>query len=292
MSRCTKGIILAGGTGSRLYPLTIAVNKQLLPIFDKPAIYYPLTTLMLSGVRDILIISSPDDIRAIQSLLNDGSQFGLTIQYQVQAAPRGLPEAFILGEKFINGEPVAMILGDNFFYGQGLSNLLGADSGSATNAKIFLYGVKDPSRYGVAKFGESGSLQDVVEKPATFVSPWAITGLYFFPGDVSQRAAELKPSPRGELEITDLIRIYIRAGAMETYQLGRGSVWFDVGTPESMLQASSFVEMIQNRQRLLISSPEEVAWRMGWITTEDYRRRIEAIPPSSYRSSLEMALIS
>ncbi len=292
MTKCTKGIILAGGTGSRLYPLTIAVNKQLLPIFDKPALYYPLTSLMLAGIRDILVISSPDDLQAIQSLLGDGAQFGLSLHYVAQESPRGLPEAFILGKDFINNEPVAMILGDNFFYGQGFSALLEQSAGSGDQAHVFLYGVKDPSRYGVAKFDAQGKLTEVVEKPKDFISPWAITGLYFFPGDVAEAAAVLKPSARGELEITDLLRHYIKEGRITTSQLGRGNVWFDIGTPESMLQASSFVEMIQNRQRLLISSPEEVAWRMGWISTEAYKERISALPACSYRSSLELALIS
>lgn len=290
--KCTKGIILAGGTGSRLYPLTISVNKQLMPIYDKPAIYYPLSSLMLAELRDILIISTPKDIEAMKSLLGDGSHFGLSIQYKIQEKPSGLPEAFIIAKDFIQDQPVAMILGDNFFYGQGLSDLLCTASSNVKNANVFLYNVKDPSLYGVAKFdvNDNNRLLDVVEKPYEYVSPWAVTGLYFFPSNVSMRAEKLKPSDRGELEITDLIRGYIDDDSLTAHKLTRGNVWFDVGSPDALLQASNFVEVLQNRQGILISSPEEIAWRVNLITDDDYSNLIKAMPKSSYRKSLELTL--
>jgi glucose-1-phosphate thymidylyltransferase len=283
---CKKGIILAGGTGSRLYPLTIAVNKQLMPIYDKPAIYYPLSVLMLSGIDQILIISSPNDIKAMQALLKDGKHFGLNITYKVQDQPRGLPEAFTLGEAFIGDGPIAMIVGDNFFYGHGLSSTLLRIASDVTKANIFLYSVKDPSAYGVAKLSPDGKRIDgIVEKPKDYISPWAVTGLYFFPAGVSERAKSLKPSARGELEITDLIRTYIEETRVDINLFNRGYVWFDVGTPDALLQASNFVEVIQNRQDILISSPEEISWRMGIISTDEYKALIEAMPKSTYRNS-------
>lgn len=288
---CKKGIILAGGTGSRLYPLTIAVNKQLMPIYDKPAIYYPLSVLMLSGIDQILIISSPNDIKAMQALLKDGKHFGLNITYKVQDQPRGLPEAFTLGEAFIGDGPIAMIVGDNFFYGHGLSSTLLRIASDVAKANIFLYSVKDPSAYGVAKLSPDGTRIDgIVEKPKDYISPWAVTGLYFFPAGVSERAKSLKPSARGELEITDLIRTYIEETRVDINLFNRGYVWFDVGTPDSLLQASNFVEVIQNRQDILISSPEEISWRMGIISTDEYKALIEAMPKSTYRNSLQQTL--
>lgn len=288
---CKKGIILAGGTGSRLYPLTIAVNKQLMPIYDKPAIYYPLSVLMLSGIDQILIISSPNDIKAMQALLKDGKHFGLNITYKVQDQPRGLPEAFTLGEAFIGDGPIAMIVGDNFFYGHGLSSTLLRIASDVTKANIFLYSVKDPSAYGVAKLSPDGKRIDgIVEKPKDYISPWAVTGLYFFPAGVSERAKSLKPSARGELEITDLIRTYIEETRVDINLFNRGYVWFDVGTPDALLQASNFVEVIQNRQDILISSPEEISWRMGIISTDEYKALIEAMPKSTYRNSLQQTL--
>lgn len=288
---CKKGIILAGGTGSRLYPLTIAVNKQLMPIYDKPAIYYPLSVLMLSGINQILIISSPNDIKAMQALLKDGKHFGLNITYKVQDQPRGLPEAFTLGEAFIGDGPIAMIVGDNFFYGHGLSSTLLRIASDVTKANIFLYSVKDPSAYGVAKLSPDGKRIDgIVEKPKDYISPWAVTGLYFFPAGVSERAKSLKPSARGELEITDLIRTYIEESRVDINLFNRGYVWFDVGTPDALLQASNFVEVIQNRQDILISSPEEISWRMGIISTDEYKALIEAMPKSTYRNSLQQTL--
>ncbi len=288
---CKNGIILAGGTGSRLYPLTIAVNKQLMPIYDKPAIYYPLSVLMLSGIDQILIISSPNDIKAMQSLLKDGKHFGLNITYKVQDQPRGLPEAFTIGEAFIGDGPIAMIVGDNFFYGHGLSSTLLRVASDVSKTNIFLYSVKDPSAYGVAKLSADGKRIDgIVEKPKEYISPWAVTGLYFFPAGVSERAKSLKPSARGELEITDLIRTYIDENRVDINLFNRGYVWFDVGTPDALLQASNFVEVIQNRQDILISSPEEISWRMGIISNDEYRALIEAMPKSTYRNSLQQTL--
>jgi len=287
--KCTKGIILAGGTGSRLYPLTMTVNKQLLPVYDKPTIYYPLTTLMFAGIRDILIISSPHDLPAIEKLLGNGNHFGLKIQYKVQEKPRGLPEAFILAEDFIKGEPVAMILGDNLFYGQGFSSLVQEAAQNVDTAHVFLYTVKDPARYGVAKF-KNDKLADVVEKPKEFISPWAVTGLYFFPASVTAHAKNLKPSARGELEITDLIRHYMKEDSIKAHKLGRGNIWLDIGTPEALLQAANLIEVLQNRQNLLIASPEEIAWRMSWLSLDQYKAAIESIPQCSYRSSLEITL--
>lgn len=285
-----KGIILAGGTGSRLHPLTATVNKQLLPVYDKPAIYYPLTTLMLAGIREIMIVSTPADLTAMKTLLKDGRHFGLSLHYQTQDRPRGLPDGLIIAEKFIGGNPAAMVLGDNFFYGQGFSALLAKSAGNAETCHVFLYSVKDPSRYGIAKFDADGRMIDMIEKPEKFVSPWAITGLYFFPADAAQRAKKLKPSKRGELEITDLIRLYMGEGAVDAHKLGRGNVWFDVGTPDSLLMASNFVEVIQNRQNILIASPEEIAWRMKFIGDNDYRNLIGAMPICAYRNSLEATL--
>jgi glucose-1-phosphate thymidylyltransferase len=290
--KCEKGIILAGGTGSRLYPLTITVNKQLMPIYDKPAIYYPLTSLMLAGIRDILIISGPQDLKAMEALLGDGRQFGLKLQYQVQESPKGLPDGFIVAEKFIDQKPVAMILGDNFFYGQGLTGVLLDCAKNVSNAHILLYSVKDPSRYGVAQIDGKENLLGLVEKPETFISSWAVTGFYFFPGDVAERAKRLKPSKRGELEITELISSYINEKKIEFYKLGRGTVWFDAGTPDALLEASNFVEVIQNRQNLLIASPEEIAWRMEFIARKEYEKLIEAMPKGIYRNSLEATFIT
>ncbi len=289
--KCKKGIILAGGTGSRLYPLTISVNKQLMPIYDKPAIYYPLSVLMLAGIDEILIISTPHDIQGMKSLLKDGNHFGLKITYKVQDKPRGLPEAFTLGEEFIDNEPVAMILGDNFFYGHGLSSTLLRAATDVTKANIFLYSVKDPSAYGVAKLNSQGdAMLDVIEKPKTYISPWAVTGLYFFPPDICEKAKNLEPSERGELEITDLIREYIKEDKVDINCFNRGYVWFDVGSPDALLQASNFVEVIQNRQDILISSPEEIAWRMGMIKKTEYIDLIKNMPTSTYRNSLQQTL--
>lgn len=284
--KIAKGIILAGGTGSRLYPLTLASNKQLLPIYDKPAIYYPLTTLMLAGIRNILLISSPKDLSALQNLLGSGEQWGMQFSYQKQEEPRGLPDAFLVGEKFIANDPVALILGDNFFHGHGLSELVEEATHLPSGAHIFIYPVEDPSRYGVPIFNSEGRLLDLVEKPAKPPSRYAVTGLYYFDGNVSEYAHALKPSARGELEITDLIRFYLQEKRVNTTTLGRGYVWFDVGTPHSLLTASQYVEVIQSRQGMRIACPEEVAWRMNFISRMAFEKLLETLPQSAYKQGL------
>jgi glucose-1-phosphate thymidylyltransferase len=287
-----KGIILAGGFGSRLYPLTVASNKQLLPIYDKPVIYYPLTTLMLAGIRDILIISIPKDLIAIKSLLGSGEQFGVKFSYQEQERPNGLPEAFILGEKFIDQEPVAMILGDNFFHGHGLSGLLFDIAKNFTKTSLFTYSVEDPHRYGIVSLDKGGNVVDIEEKPIRPKSSEAITGLYYFDGSVSERSKKLKPSARGELEIVDLIKSYVQESALTVNKLGRGYVWFDAGTPKSLLEASIYVEVIQSRQGIIIASPEEVAWRMKFIDRSMLEQNIEHMPTSKYKEYLIKVILS
>lgn len=281
-----KGIILAGGTGSRLYPLTIASNKQLLPIYDKPAIYYPLTTLMLAGIREVLVISTPKDIAALESLFGDGAAFGMTFSYKVQLEPRGLPEAFVLGEEFIDKKPVAMILGDNFFHGHGLVQRISEATTNLNGAHIFAYPVDDPSRYGVVTFDENQKVVSLEEKPEKPRSNYAVTGLYFFDGHVSEYAKQLKRSQRGETEITDLLKCYLNQGKLSVSVLGRGYVWFDVGTSKSLLDASNYVEVIQSRQGTIIASPEEVAWRMGFIEKEDFLSHVYSLPQSQYQRYL------
>lgn len=285
--KCKKGIILAGGHGTRLYPLTIAANKQLLPIYDKPVLYYPLTTLMLAGIKDILIISTARDLSAIQVLLGTGESLGMHFEYQVQSEPRGLPEAFILGEKFINEEPVALILGDNFFHGHGLSEAVYEPAQRVSGAHLFTYAVDDPSRYGIIQLNAEGKPIELSEKPKNIKSKLAITGLYYFDGEVSRRAKKLSPSKRGELEITDLIKSYLSENKVEVSQLGRGYVWFDVGLPQSLLNASNYVEVIQSRQGVAIASPEEIAWRMGFIDKEQLSKLVSGLPSSHYRNYLD-----
>lgn len=284
--KVSKGIILAGGSGSRLYPLTLSSNKQLLPIYDKPVIYYPLTTLMLAGIRDFLIISSPRDLKAIKDLFGSGEQFGVQFQYEAQEQPNGLPEAFILGEKFIDNDPVAMILGDNFYHGQGLSEAVFSPAQNLKGAHIFTYNVDDPERYGIVDVDESGNVLNIEEKPHQPKSKLAVTGLYYFDGSVSARAKALKPSDRGEFEIADLIRSYIIENKLNITQLGRGYVWFDTGTPQSLLDASHYVQVIQSRQGTFIASPEEVALRMGFITELYYRDLLGKMPKSKYQDCL------
>ncbi len=281
-----KGIVLAGGSGSRLYPLTVASNKQLLPIYDKPVIYYPLTTLMLAGIREILVISTPKDLSAIEMLLGTGEQFGINILYQAQEKPNGLPEAFILGEKFIDGNPVAMILGDNFFHGHGLSEAVFNPAQNLLGAHIFTYNVEDPERYGIVVLDEKENVLDIEEKPVNPKSSLAVTGLYYFDGSVSERAKKLKPSSRGELEIVDLIKSYIVQSKISITQLSRGYVWFDAGTPKSLLDASQYVEVIQSRQGTFIASPEEVAWRMGFVSDEEFKMVLLKMPKSKYQEYL------
>jgi len=267
-----KGILLAGGSGTRLYPLTRAVSKQLMPVYDKPMVYYPLTTLMLAGIREILVISTPDDTPLFRRLLGDGSQWGLSLSYAVQAKPEGLAQAFLLGESFVGGKPVCLILGDNIFYGHGLPDVLRKAATLTSGAQIFGYGIRDPERYGVLSFDASGALRDIVEKPSKPPSHYAVPGIYFYDGTVSERARSLAPSARGELEITDLNRLYLREGALEATKLGRGVAWFDTGTYESLLEAAIFMEVLEKRQGIKVACPEEIAFRLGYVGKEEVLR--------------------
>lgn len=266
-----KGIILAGGAGTRLYPLTMVTSKQLLPIYDKPMVYYPLSTLMLAGINDILIISTPEDISNFAKLLGNGSQFGINLSYAVQPSPDGLAQAFLIGKSFIGNDSCAMILGDNIFYGDGFSGFLAeaVDNAEDGRATVFGYYVNDPERFGVVEFDENGHVLSVEEKPENPRSNYAITGLYFYPAGVSEKAALVKPSPRGELEITTLNEMYLADGGLAVQILGRGFAWMDTGTMESLLDAADFVRMIESRQGIIISAPEEVGYRKGWISKEE-----------------------
>ncbi len=264
-----KGIILAGGAGTRLYPLTMVTSKQLLPVYDKPMIYYPLSTLMLAGIKDILIISTPEDTPRFESLLGDGSQFGIHLEYAIQPSPDGLAQAFIIGADFIGGDHVAMVLGDNIFYGNGFTQLLMEAAENKEGATVFGYYVEDPERFGVVEFDDAGKVLSVEEKPSEPKSNYAITGLYFYDNRVVEYAKNLKPSPRGELEITDLNRIYLENGALDVKLMGRGYAWLDTGTVDSLLEAADFICMIEKRQGIKISAPEEISYRKGWISREE-----------------------
>lgn len=263
-----KGIILAGGAGTRLYPLTMVTSKQLLPVYDKPMIYYPLSTLMLAGIKDILIISTPEDTPRFEALLGDGNQFGISLQYAIQPSPDGLAQAFIIGADFIGDDDVAMILGDNIFYGNGFSKLLMEAAENKGRATVFGYYVEDPQRFGVVEFDNAGKVLSVEEKPKEPRSNYAITGLYFYDNSVIETARNLKPSARGELEITDLNRVYLENGKLDVKLMGRGYAWLDTGTIDSLLEAADFIFMLEKRQGIKISAPEEISFRKGWITEE------------------------
>lgn len=282
----TKGIVLAGGSGTRLHPLTIAISKQLLPIFDKPMIYYPISTLMLSGIQDILLISTPHDMPQYQKLLGDGSQWGLNLQYAIQDKPEGLAQAFIIGRDFIGHDRSCLTLGDNIFYGHGFGESLESAVGREAGATVFGYWVKDPERYGVAEFNKAGDVVGLVEKPSNPKSNYAVTGLYFYDNQVLDMARDLKPSARGELEITDINSLYLQQNQLALEKLGRGIAWLDTGTHVSLMQASSYIQTIEERQGLKVCCPEEIAYSQGWINAESLEKQARLLEKSGYGSYL------
>ncbi len=285
-----KGIILAGGTGSRLHPMTAVVNKQLLPVYDKPMIHYPLSVLMLAGIQDILIITTPDDQPLFQKLLGDGRRIGVNLSYAAQPRPEGLAQAYLIGREFLAGEPCAMILGDNIFFGHGLVEMLNSAAARTTGATVFANWVAEPERYGVIRIDADGKPLEVIEKPKEPVSNWAVTGLYFFDGRASDIAAEVKPSARGELEIVDIINTYLAEGALSVERLGRGFAWLDTGTPQTLLQAASFVQTLEERQGLKISCVEEIAYRKGFIGLDEFKQLAKDLKGNAYAQYLEKVI--
>lgn len=290
MTTQRKGIILAGGSGTRLHPATLAISKQLLPIYDKPMIYYPLSTLMLAGIRDILIISTPQDTPRFEQLLGDGSQWGLNLHYEVQPSPEGLAQAFLIGEHFLDGAPSALVLGDNIFYGHDFQTLLKTASAQSQGATVFAYHVQDPERYGVAEFDEAGKVLSLEEKPKKPKSNYAVTGLYFYDDHVVELAKTLKPSLRGELEITDLNKLYLEKAQLQVRQMGRGYAWLDTGTHDSLLEAAQFIATLQQRQGLKVACPEEIAYRQKWIDAEQLQALAQAMSQNGYGQYLQQVL--
>jgi glucose-1-phosphate thymidylyltransferase len=290
IKRQRKGIILAGGSGTRLHPATLAISKQLIPVYDKPMVYYPLAALLLAGIRDILVISTPQDTPRFQQLLGDGAAWGINLQYAVQPSPDGLAQAFLIGESFLDGSDSALVLGDNIFYGHGLAQRLSAANDKAEGATVFAYPVTDPERYGVVEFDAQGHAISLEEKPVQPKSRYAVTGLYFYDRYVVEHAKAIKPSPRGELEITDLNRRYLEAGMLEVQRFGRGDAWLDTGTHDSLLEASAFVQTIERRQGLKVCCPEEICWRNGWISDDQLATLAKPLSKSGYGKYLQQIL--